>query len=138
MAIERLLAAGIGMTAQAIGRSPGAATLTLVQWRVLVIAARTQGTRIGELAAQLGVSVPAASRLVRRMEARGLVQAVRDEQDRRATLVTITDLGRTLVDDVIRSRRSLIGRALHDRPRRGDRDATATIEEIAARLSEFA
>jgi len=137
-AIERLLAAGIGMTAWAIGRSPRAATLTIAQWRALVIAARTQGLRVGELAALLGVSAPSASRLVRRMETRNLVRATRAPDDRRATIVTVTDAGRDLVQDVMDRRRARIEQALHDRPRRSEPGATATIEEIAARISEFA
>lgn len=137
-AIERLLAAGIGLTAWAIGRSPRASTMTMVQWRVLVIAARTQGSRVGELAARLGVSAPSASRLVRRMEERGLVRATRAPDDRRATIVTLTDAGRDLVQDVMDRRRTRIEQALRDRPRRSEREATATLEEIAARISEFA
>lgn len=137
-AIERLLAAGIGLTAWAIGRSPDASTMTIVQWRVLVITARSQGLRVGELAGRLGVSAPSASRLVRRMEARGLVRATRSTDDRRATIVTLTDVGRDLVHDVMDRRRTRIEQALRDRPRGSAREATATIEEIAARISEFA
>jgi DNA-binding MarR family transcriptional regulator len=137
MAVERLLAAGIGMTAWAIGRSPRAATLTIGQWRVLVLAARIQGLRVGELAARLGMSQPSASRLVRRLETRGLVHATRSPDDRRATVVTLTDTGQVLVQDVVDRRRARVADALRDRSRGDEREATATIEGIAARLSEF-
>lgn len=137
-ALERLLSAGIGVTARAIGRSDHAAALTLVQWRLLVIAASRRGPRVGELAAHLGVSVPSASRLVRRLEARGLVDAVRAEDDRRATMVSLTPHGRALVDDVIAQRRALIEQVLQDRPRGRDAVAVAAVEDLAARMSEFA
>lgn len=136
-ALERLLSAGIGITARAIGRSEHAAALTIAQWRLLVIAAGMRGPRVGELAAHLGVSVPSASRLVRRLEARGLVTTARAEDDRRATIVTLTPGGRALVDDVIARRRDLIERALQDRPRRSDTAAAAVIEGLATRMSEF-
>ena len=80
--VERLLSAGIGITARAIEQTPEAKDLTLLQWRVLVVAAEPSGARIGEVATHLGVSVPSASRLVRRVEARDLVTATRDAEDR--------------------------------------------------------
>src|SRR5512140_689774 len=88
--IERLLTSGIGITARAIDQTERAAELTLVQWRVLVIASQAPGLRIGELAAHLGISIPSASRLVRRIEAQGLVTARRADDDRRATNVALT------------------------------------------------
>jgi DNA-binding MarR family transcriptional regulator len=137
MAVERLLAAGIGMTAWAIGRSPRAATLTIAQWRVLVLAARIEGLRVGEIAARLGMSQPSASRLVRRLEARDLVRATRSPDDRRATVVTLTNVGQALVRDVMARRQARVEEALRDRPRSGEQGAAAIIEAIAARVSEF-
>lgn len=136
-ALERLLSAGIGITARAIGRSDYATTLTIAQWRLLVITASREGPRVGELAAHLGISVPSASRLVRRLESRDLVTTARAEDDRRATIVSVTQRGRELVDDVIAHRRELIEQALHDRSRTHDAIAAAAIEGLAARMSEF-
>ncbi|HET8784703.1 MAG TPA: MarR family transcriptional regulator, partial [Candidatus Limnocylindrales bacterium] len=85
-----MLTAGIGVTARAIEQTAEAKDLTLLQWRVLVIAGQPAGVRIGELASHLGVSVPSASRLVRRVEARDLVTAARDDDDRRVTTVALS------------------------------------------------
>jgi DNA-binding MarR family transcriptional regulator len=137
-AVERLLAAGIGITARAIGDAPATSTLTLVQWRVLVIASRSQALRIGELAEHLGISVPSASRLVRRIENRHLVTAVRADDDRRATIVSLTKAGRGLVSDVVARRRDLIRMALRDSDRGRDAEAIALVTEISARLAEYA
>ncbi len=137
-ALERLLSAGIGITARAISDSEHAAALTLAQWRLLVIATHRRGPRVGELAAHLGVSVPSASRLVRRLEMRGLVETARAEDDRRATTVSATRRGRDLVDDVIAQRRGLIEQALRDQPRDRGAIAVTVIEELAARMAEFA
>lgn len=137
-ALERLVAAGIGITARAIGESPNASTLTLAQWRVLVIAARSPGVRIGELAGHLGISVPSASRLVRRIEARHLISTERGDDDRRATVVDLTDAGRRLVNDVIARRRDLIRMVLRDWPRGRDPEAITLVAEISDRLTDFA
>jgi len=135
--VERLLTAGIGITARAIEQTPEAKDLTLLQWRVLVVAAEPPGIRIGELAAHLGVSVPSASRLVRRVEARELITATRDGDDRRVTTVAVSARGGRLVDAVVGVRRALIRRALADIPIRGatplrrDREAIALVSLLA-------
>jgi DNA-binding MarR family transcriptional regulator len=136
--IERLLTSGIGITARAIDQTPEAADLTLVQWRVLVIASQTEGLRIGELAAHLGISIPSASRLVRRIETQGLVTAVRADDDRRATNIALTKAGREIVEAVVWRRRDLIGLALRGRPEDVLADAVHLVGQIADRLAEFA
>jgi DNA-binding MarR family transcriptional regulator len=136
--IERLLTSGVGITARAIDQTAEAAELTLVQWRVLVIASQVQGLRIGELAAHLGISIPSASRLVRRIEAQGLVTARRADDDRRATNVAVTSAGREMVAAVVGRRRQLIGRALSGDPEHLPADAAHLVGQIADRLAEFA
>ncbi len=136
--IERLLTSGIGITARAIDQTAEAAELTLVQWRVLVIASHTEGLRIGELAAHLGISIPSASRLVRRIESQGLVTAMRADDDRRATNIALTKAGREIVDAVVRRRRKLIGLALSAKPGDLPAGAVSLVGQIADRLAEFA
>jgi len=133
--IERLLTAGIAVTARAIDETPEASELTLIQWRALVITAESDGVRIGELAIQLGGSVPSVSRLVRRIESRGLVSASRAEDDRRATIVALTPAGRRLVDAVVGRRRAVIRRALDTRRGRPPDGAVALLRDVADRLS---
>jgi DNA-binding MarR family transcriptional regulator len=137
-AIERMLTSGIGITTRAIDQTPEAVELTLVQWRVLVIASQTEGLRIGELAAHLGISIPSASRLARRIEAQGLVTAMRADDDRRATNIALTTAGREIVEGVVRRRRKLIGLALSAHPEELPTDAVHLVEQIADRLAEFA
>jgi DNA-binding MarR family transcriptional regulator len=48
---------------------------------------------VGELGRRLGISEPAASLLVGKLEERGLAARVRDEEDRRRILVTATEAG---------------------------------------------
>jgi DNA-binding MarR family transcriptional regulator len=136
--IERLLTSGIGITARAIDQTAEAAELTLIQWRVLVIASQTDGLRIGELGAHLGISIPSASRLVRRIETQGLVTARRARDDRRATNVALTKAGREIVDAVVRCRRELIRLALSTEPGGLPSAAAPLVGQIADRLAEFA
>ncbi len=51
---------------------------------------------VGELGRRLGISEPAASLLVDKLEERGLAARVRDEQDRRRILVTASPAGEEL------------------------------------------
>jgi DNA-binding MarR family transcriptional regulator len=136
--VERLLTSGIGITARAIDQTPQAAELTLVQWRVLVIASQTEGLRIGELAAHLGISIPSASRLVRRIETQGLMTALRAEDDRRATNIALTEAGREIVDAVVRRRRELIGLVLSTQPKDFGSGTALLVGQIADRLAAFA
>ncbi len=137
-AVERLLVGGIGVTALAIAGTSGAAEMTLAQWRVLIIVAGGDGVRIGELASRLGVAVPSASRLVRRLEIRGLVAAERDERDRRATLVRETPIGHAVREAVMRRRAELIDEAL-DGSRAKQTDGTlAALAAAGDALARFA
>jgi DNA-binding MarR family transcriptional regulator len=136
-AVERLLRAGIGITALAIGQVDGATDLTLSQWRALVIASDSDGIRVGELAARLGIAVPSASRLVRRVVDRGLVTATRDDRDRRATIVRQTTAGKRLTEAVMARRRALVASALSEVPRVASNDAASAVGAIAERLARF-
>ncbi len=54
-----------------------------------------EGTlRVGELARAVGITVGAASKLVDRVEAAGLIRREADAEDRRASRVALTDAGR--------------------------------------------
>lgn len=109
--LEILMFEAIGMTALALS---GASTreLTLSGWRALVILGRADHTRVGSVAQAVGMSLPSASRLIRRLERDGLVVTERDETDRRATLVSLTRKGHRLRDLVVKRRRILMEEAL--------------------------
>ena len=64
----------------------------------------TQGpSRLSALAAATGIAQPAMTQLVGRLEREGLVARLIDPEDARATLVTITDLGRATRDELHQS-----------------------------------
>lgn len=108
-AVERLVFAGVALTTRALSEARADLDLTLAQWRVLVVLGETEdGATISQVAGRIGVTLPATSRQLRRLERRGLVDVGRDQLDRRATRVRLTPLGRSARDDVISFRRRKI------------------------------
>jgi DNA-binding MarR family transcriptional regulator len=67
---------------------------------------------VGELGRRLGISEPAASLLVGKLEERGLAERVRDEQDRRRILVTATAAGDALATRLRQGREEQVDRWL--------------------------
>jgi DNA-binding MarR family transcriptional regulator len=81
--------------------------------RTVLRALRDDGpTRLTELAWSIGISQPAMTQLVGRMEREGLVVRLIDPEDARATLVDITGAGRALWDELYQFRRERLGELL--------------------------
>ena len=106
-----------------------AAELTLVQVRVLRRLAK-QPRSIGSLGADLMLAPPSMTRLIDRLEKRGLIERRRDDEDRRKVLAKITDEGRRLVSAIPFLEGTPIRTAV-------DRMTVAERERISAALREF-
>jgi DNA-binding MarR family transcriptional regulator len=76
-----------------------AAELTLAQVRVLRRLTK-QPRSLGQLGADLVLAPPSMTRLVDRLEERGLIERSRDGEDRRKVLATLTAQGRRLVSAI--------------------------------------
>ena len=112
-AIERVARATVGMTSWALTEATPGLDLSLLQWRaLLIIGDDPAGKRVGRVGDGVGVPLPAASRLVRRLQRRGLVQVERDPDDGRATRVRLTHVGIHTRSAVLIRRRNLIAEAL--------------------------
>ena len=109
--LEQLIFGAIGLTSFALA-DVDVAELTLGQWRAMVVIGRSDGLRVGEIAARVGMSLPSTSRLISRLERHGYVTTARDETDRRATLVRMTDEGHRVRSAVIDRRRQLMNNSL--------------------------
>ena len=135
-AVERLSFGLVAVTALAVERATDGNALTFQQWRVMVIVGdRTTGVRIGTIAARLGASGPSASRIVRRLTARGLVGVDRDPTDGRAVLVRLTESGRGLRAEVIERRRRMIRESLV--PIGPGADPATTLSRVADALERW-
>lgn len=116
IALEHMVVGAVGITTVALAECAPAAELTLPQWRALTVVARTDGIRIGEVGSRVGMGLPSASRLVRRLERQGLVTTERDETDRRRQIVRPTPTGQQLWHDLLEYRRRLIADLLDEMP----------------------
>lgn len=126
----------IGMTTVALSEGQ-ASDLTLPQWRALVVIGRADTIRVGDAAARIGMSLPSASRLIRRLESRGYLTTERDETDRRATLVRLTAEGHRVRAEVIARRRELMNHALETHATRLPKDLARGLETIAKAFDRY-
>ncbi len=111
--IELVARATVGMTMRALADATPGLDLSLLQWRALLIVGDdSAGARVGQVGDGVGVPLPAASRLVQRLQRRGLVQVERDPDDGRATRVRLTHAGSHTRSAVLAHRRTLISDAL--------------------------
>lgn len=114
-AIDELALELVAVTARALTDAVNDLDLTLSQWRVLVvIGQRRAPLRVGEIATRIDASLPSTSRILRRLERRGLITTRRDERDRRATLVRLTPVGAAARRKVMRVRQRTVASALSD------------------------
>jgi DNA-binding MarR family transcriptional regulator len=72
--------------------------------RALDVIGDENGVRVGELADRIGIDETTATRLVDRLEAAGLAERRSATDDRRVTLVGLTEPGLALVKEVARRR----------------------------------
>jgi DNA-binding MarR family transcriptional regulator len=113
--LDRIMVAGVAITTRALSEARPALDLTFPQWRaMLVVGERPDGSRVSEVAARVGVTLPATSRLLRRLAARGLVEITADEQDRRASRARLTPAGNQARDAILADRRQRIADTLRD------------------------
>lgn len=112
--------------AHALGLSGGQVTV-LIQIR------RTPGVGVRELAAREGVSAPAMSRAVERLERAGLVRRTPDAADRRRHGLDVTEEGERALRSVKRKRTAWLARRLENLPA-GERDAIAAALDPLAKL----
>jgi DNA-binding MarR family transcriptional regulator len=89
--------------AQAVRRARGATAanggLTLSQYGLLEGLTGRPAARVQDLAGEAGITPSTATRILDALERRGVVRRVRSLEDRRAVAVSLTELGRELLED---------------------------------------
>jgi DNA-binding MarR family transcriptional regulator len=138
-AVDRFIRVSVGLTTVALEDHGSGPDLTLHQWRALVLTAEAGevGLRVGEIARRLGIALPGASRLVARLEGRGLVLPERDPSDRRATIVRPTAAGTVLWEAVRMRRRTLIADVIATLALGPDDPAVDVLDRLAGGLAAF-
>ncbi len=96
----------VGISARSIAEVEE--TVTITQFRTLVVLESHGPSRLNRLADRLGVNSSTALRTIDRMVAAGLVVRRANENDRREVVIELSERGRRLVDDVTTRRREAI------------------------------
>jgi DNA-binding MarR family transcriptional regulator len=137
--LERIVVGAVGLTTRALAQADTGFELTFPQWRaLLVLGEREDGARIGEVAARVGVTLPATSRLLRRLERRGLTAFAPDELDRRATRARLTIRGRGVRAAILEDRRAALREIAGTLSTSEGLDLAAGLRAIADELEQFA
>jgi DNA-binding MarR family transcriptional regulator len=85
---------------------------------------------MGHLADQLGASLPNVTGIVDRMAERGLVERLRDDDDRRVVVVRATPAGRQAVEEIDMVRRRQFGRLIETLTPEQQERALRTFREL--------
>jgi DNA-binding MarR family transcriptional regulator len=136
--LERVAVGAVGLTSRALAEAAPGTELTFQQWRALLILGEDPGgARVGQVATRVGVTLPATSRLLRRLERRGFVALATDEVDRRATRAQLTIRGNEVRSAILRYRGAAL-RPIADRMRQLDAGtAGSTVEALAEAFGSF-
>ena len=110
--LERIAFGTVALTSVALAEAAGS-ELTFLAWRTLVVlGSAAEPLRATELGERLGTSRPSTSKLIRRLERRGLVALAADPTDGRAVRVGLTTRGAELRAAVVAHRRRILAEAL--------------------------
>jgi DNA-binding MarR family transcriptional regulator len=133
--LERIAIGAVALTTRALTMAGTDFELTFPQWRaILVVGEDPDGARVGEVASRVGVTLPATSRLLRRLERRGLTTLATDDVDRRATRVRLTARGRDIRSAILAHRQSALQEIAERLPEPERLDLAAGLRWIAAEL----
>jgi DNA-binding MarR family transcriptional regulator len=91
-------------------------SITVPQFRLLVVLDSRGPCKLASLAEQLGVNPSTATRMVDRLVSGGLISRAANPASRRELLVTLTDTGASVVRSVTERRRAEISRIVGKMP----------------------
>jgi DNA-binding MarR family transcriptional regulator len=113
--LGRIVFGGVAMTAAALEQATGGQEITFTQWRaILFVGEADDGARVTDIAQRLMAGLSGTSRLLRRLEDRGILTMHRDERDRRVTRVRLTEEGGRIRGAVLGWRRQRITEITRD------------------------
>ena len=122
----------LGIIARSL--APVMDTVTLPQFRVLVVLSNSGPMRAGDVASQLGANQSSFSRLSDRMVAGGLITRSTSPLDRREVILSLTEQGSRVHTEVTRTRQQEISLVL-ERLSPSERDSVRAGFELFARAA---
>jgi DNA-binding MarR family transcriptional regulator len=136
-AVDAVLTASRALVAVST-RSLGAVAedTTIAQYRALVVLASRGPHRLVDLAGALDVTQSTAGRMCDRLARKGLVRRHRARADRRVVQVSITPVGRQVVDQATACRRVLLAAILAKLPAEEQLAVADALETFAAAAGE--
>lgn len=90
--------------------------VTLSQFRTMVVLSQQGGSTVVGLAGRLDVNPSSAQRQVDRLVGAGLVARAENPDDRRELVLSLTDDGQQMVDEVTRRRRKMLASIVQAMP----------------------
>lgn len=136
-ALDELVGAAVGVTTVALAQTVLGQDLTLPQWRALVVISSADGLRVSDVASRIGMSRPSMTRLVQRLQRRGVIVAEADPSDGRAMILRATPAGMAMRVATMSGRRRLIIDALGTRPEALSPDLAHGLRSIAKALERY-
>lgn len=124
----------VAVSARSLAEVEG--SVTVVQFRTLVVLRTRPGTNLNGLAEVLGVSPSTALRMVDRLVTVGFVERRTPPENRREVRLALTPDGRRLVDRVTSRRRAEIARIVDAMPVRQRGDLSRALETFADAAGE--
>lgn len=124
----------VGVSARSLGEVEE--TVTLTQFRTLVVLDGHGPSRLNRLAERLDVQASTALRAVDRLIDAGFVQRRENQADRREVVIELTPGGRDLVDQVTSRRRAAIEHVVRAMPSSKRRDLVDALIAFAAAADE--
>lgn len=119
----------LGMRSQLSNR------LSVPQFRCLNFIDHSAGCSVGEVASFLGVTMPTASAMVDRLARAGHVHMASHASDRRRAVLTISENGKSLLEQVREDARRELAARLATRPTEELRAISAGLEALKRALS---
>lgn len=124
----------LGVVARSV--SPALEFVSLPQFRVLVVLTSGGPLRMGSLAERLSANSSTFSRSIDRMVIGGWVQRSPSPDSRREVLISATDAGRALVDEVTERRRLAISEILSRMTPEEQQSVVKALEVFSTAASE--
>lgn len=99
---------------------------------------QSQGIYVSELASDIRMSPPGASRLLRTLEAKGLLERIVDAQSRRNTYIRLTPSGRAVLAGIKRRMADFHGRVFEAMGEEAIAELSALLAKLAACMEDEA